>query len=519
MAMTDEQIADLKEKLKDQVWRLNNLYCVVDEKGKKVQFRLNDAQQRLLNQSWYRNVVLKARQLGATTYIQIFMLDSALFTQNLRCGVIAHTKEDAGVFFRDKIKFAYDNLPDWLFDPDLEKTGFRIPRPTKNDAGELLLDNNSSVRVGTSLRSGTLQILHVSEYGKICRKYPDKAKEVRTGAFPAVHEGGWIFVESTAEGREGDFFRMATQAQNDWKRIQSGSRSPLNPMEFKFHFFPWWQDERYSLSDPKHVEIVPRMAKYFAELRANHGIELTAGQMAWYVTREAELGGDMKQEYPSTPEEAFEQTIEGAYFANEMALLRKGGRITEVPWEPALPVNTFWDIGMNDDMVLWFHQQSAGGAHRLIDYYANSGEGFDHYAAVLAKRGYNYGKHYLPHDVSIRELGANGRSRKESLELLRVKPIVPVKRATNLDVILDQINQTRAFLKNCWIDSTTCADGIKALDSYRKQWDEKLGTWKKGPLHNWASHPCDSLRTGVVGYKKDIEYTHEDTMPEVVADY
>lgn len=519
MALSKEQLEALKANLQDQEWRLNNLYFVTNEKGHKVAFKLNPAQKKLLHEAWYRNVILKARQLGFTTFIQIFMLDSAIFTPNLRCGVIAHTKEDAQVFFRDKIKFGYDNLPDWLFDPELEATGFRIPRPTKNDAGELLLDNNSSVRVGTSLRSGTLQILHVSEYGKICRRFPDKAKEVRTGAFPAVHEGSWIFVESTAEGREGDFFRMSTDAQNELKRIRAGARPPLNPMEFKFHFFPWWEDSRYTLADPRGVLIEPRLVKYFAKLKIEHDIELSAGQMAWYAARESELGPDMKQEFPSTPEEAFEVTIEGAYFSTEMAWLRKNGRIAEVPWEPSLPVNTFWDIGMNDDTVIWFHQQPAGGAHRLIDYYANSGEGFDHYAKVLKERGYHYGTHYLPHDVTIRELGAQGRTRKESLEGLGVRPIHPVKRATNQDVILDQINRVRLFLKNCWIDATTCAEGIKALDSYRREWDEKLGTWKKGPLHNWASHPVDSLRTGVMGYRETVQYTAEDTLPEEVANY
>ena len=517
--MTPDQLATAQARLADQEWRLNNLYYVTDEKGHKVQFVMKPAQFALFDQAWYRNIILKARQLGFTTLIQIFMLDSCLFTSNLRCGVIAHSKDDAQVFFRDKIKFAYDNLPAWLRDEDLTKTGFSIPRAVKNDAGELLLSNNSSIRVGTSMRSGTIQILHVSEYGKICRKYPEKAKEVRTGAFPAVHEGSWIFVESTAEGRDGDFFRMSTQAENDMKRIASGSRPPLSPMEYKFHFFPWWKDDRYQ-TDPANVVIVDRLVKYFTKLRVKHGVELSAGQMAWYAQKEAEQGGDMKQEYPSTPQEAFEVSIEGAYFSNEMAFLRNTGRICEVPWEPQLAVNTFWDIGMQDEMTIWFHQKLPGGSNRLIDYYSNSGEGFDHYANVLKKKGYSYGTHYLPHDVKVRELGTeDGRSRKQSLELLGVRPIKVVKRAKNLDVVLDQINQVRAFLKTCYIDEVTCAEGIKALDSYRKQWDEKLGTWKKGPLHNWASHPCDSMRTGVVGFRETTTYTKADLLPEAVADY
>lgn len=518
MSLKPADLDALRDRLGDQEWRLNNLYFVTDEKGAKVQFVMNDAQRQLYETAWYRNIVLKARQLGFTTFIQIFMLDSILFTPNLRCGVIAQGLNEAQTIFRDKVLYAYDNLPEWLFLPEVKKHGLEIPTAVKRDAGELLLSNNSSIRVGTSMRSGTVQILHVSEYGKICRKYPDKAKEIKTGAFPAVHEGSWIFVESTAEGRDGHFFTMCQESQKEMQRIHAGSRGPLNPMEFKFNFFAWWGDSRYR-TDPSTVELTPRMIKYFAQLKLKHGIELDAEQMAWYARREADLGEDMKQEYPSTPEEAFEVSIEGAYYAEQLTQLRHLGRIGEVPWEPSVPVNVFWDLGMNDEMSLWFHQR-VGREHRLIDYYANSGEGFDHYAAVLREKGYHYGKHYMPHDIGVRELGAEGgRTRQRSAELLGIKPIKPIPRPKNLDQVLAQIDMVRAFLLSCWIDATTCAEGLKALENYRKEWDEKLGTWKKGPLHNWASHGADALRTGASGWKDDTTYTDADTLPEAVETY
>lgn len=504
-AKDSRQIQEIKAKLGDPWWRLNNLYWITNEAGEKVKFKPNWAQEDLYRRMWYLNIILKARQLGFTTFIQIFMLDRAIFNSNTRCGVIAQGQKEAETFFRDKIKYAYDNLPAWL----------KAERPAlKNDAGELLLANNSSVRVATSMRSGTLQYLHVSEHGKICRKYPEKAKEIRTGSLNAVHPGHFVFIESTAEGRDGDFFKMTQTARN----LEKEGRD-LTKMDYKFHFYPWWRDPRYQLN-PKGVAIPPKVVEYFQKLNLKHGIELSARQMAWYTKKQAEQQDDMKQEFPSTPDEAFEASIEGAFYATQMTWLRNNKRITEVPWEPSLPVNTFWDIGMNDAMAIWFHQRH-GTSNRLIDYYENSGEGFDHYAGILKAKGYHYGKHYLPHDVNVRELGVEGgRSREQSLILLGVSPIDKIPRARNLDEVLQGIAAVRQFLMTCWIDSTTCTDGIKALDNYRKQWDESAGTWKKGPIErHWSKHGSDALRTGAVGFKAISEAAEADIMPEYVEDY
>lgn len=169
------------------------------------------------------NVILKARQLGFTTFIQILMLDECLFRPNTAAGVVAHNREDAEAFFTDKIRFAYDNIAEV----------FRgiVPTATSDSVRELRFSNGSSIRVGTSLRSGTLQLLHVSEYGKLCAKYPEKAREVKTGALNTVHAGNMIWIESTAEGREGHFYELCQQA-----KAKSEKGSTLSALDFKFHF-------------------------------------------------------------------------------------------------------------------------------------------------------------------------------------------------------------------------------------------------------------------------------------------
>ena len=124
-----------------------------------------------------------------TTFIQLFMLDRCLFNPDMKAGVIAHTREDASAFFTSKIKFAYDNLPE-----EIRKA---VPAERTN-VRELAFRNGSRISVGTSLRSTTLQYLHVSEYGKLCAQYPDKAAEVRAGALNTIAPGNFVFVESTA---------------------------------------------------------------------------------------------------------------------------------------------------------------------------------------------------------------------------------------------------------------------------------------------------------------------------------
>lgn len=156
-------------------------------------FKPNRAQKRFIRRLWHRNLILKARQLGFTTLIAIMWLDHALFNGDQRCGIIAQDREAAEAIFRDKVKFAYTNLPDEIRE--------RFPL-ARDSATELLFaHNNSSVRVATSMRSGTIHRLHVSEFGKICAKFPDKAQEVVTGSIPAVPTNGILVIESTAEGR------------------------------------------------------------------------------------------------------------------------------------------------------------------------------------------------------------------------------------------------------------------------------------------------------------------------------
>jgi hypothetical protein len=482
--VTDREYQDIKRNFSDRAWRLNNLYYVQDEQGHRVKFRMNAVQRLFFENLWFLNIVLKSRQHGITTFICILFLDICLFNDNVSAGVIADNLNDAKKFFDQKIYYAYRNLPEQL------RNEIRLITDTSM---ELVFSNDSRISTGVSLRSGTCQYLHISEFGKVCARYPEKAREIVTGALNTVHVGQYVFIESTAEGRSGYFYDFC---QDALKRQQEGRAA--TKLEYRLHFFGWHQDAKNRLPvDDSTPRLSTEMAEYFAGLEAKHGIVLSDEQKAWYAAKKKTQGEDMLREHPSTPEEAFQASIQGAYYQKQMLFLRsqRPCRITPIPYEPSIPVNTSWDLGMDDCTCIVFHQR-VGMENRIIDYLEGSGEGLPFYVMELQRRGYVYGKHHLPHDVSVRSLN-DGVSRQEKLQQLGLRNLVTVSRTANIE---DGIEEVRKFLTTCWIDEVKCQRLIAALDEYRKQWDEKLGVFRSYPLHNWASNPADAIRTLACGY-------------------
>lgn len=422
-----------------------------------------------------------------TTLVSILWLDHALFNDNQRVGIIAQDREAAEVIFRDKVKLAYDKLPEQL------KKAMPLAR---DSASELLFaHNNSSIRVATSMRSGTIHRLLVSEFGKICAKYPDKATEVVTGSLPAVPLDGIAIIESTAEGQEGEFYKMVQRA-----KAHKEQGKQLTARDYRFHFFPWHQDARYTLASGD-VVITDKDREYFASVETDARVSLTEGQRRWYVaTRDADFSGDpekMWAEYPSTANEAFQISTDGCYYAVQLAQARKDGRITSVPYTVGVPVDTFWDIGLNDETTIWFHQK-VGLRHCFIRYYENSGEAPAHYVKKMQDTGYVWGRHYLPHDGNSRRIQSDTtKSYADLLADLGVKNIEIVDR---ISAVTTGIQMVRNVFGNCWFDETLCDQGLKGLQNYRKEWNRRLGVWSDYPRHDSASNSADAFRQFAQGY-------------------
>ncbi len=486
--LNEKEIKKIRKHLSDQEWRLENLYYILNEDGQKVLFKPNSAQKFLLKHRWFLNLILKARQRGITTFISVYFLDSVLFAENQSALVIAHTVQDARKIFETKIKFSFDNLPPWL------REQYEVDT---NNTNELKFKTNgSSIAVATSGRSGTYQFLHVSEFGIICAKWPEKAKEIVTGSLQTVHKGNQVFIESTAMGRSGYFFDYCAEAQ-----LLAASGKELTDMDWKFFFFTWWDDPKYVLSGE--VTVTSEMEEYFTSLREKHGITLTKQQKNWYIKKREKLGDDMFREFPSVPEEAFMASIEGAYYAKQFNRMVADKRVGKVVHDPMLPVFTFWDLGVRDPSVVLF-VQFYNREVRVIDEYHTTGEGLSHFAIMLQQKqlvnGYRYGGHYAPHDIEVRELGNEAKSRKQAALELGIR-FETVKRHP-VDVGIDEV---RMMLPTTYIDEVKCSELTKALQEYRKEWDEELGVYKAQPLHNWASHPCDSLRICAMGRKMIVD--------------
>ncbi len=207
------------------------------------------------------------------------------------------------------------------------------------------------------------------------------------------------------------------------------------------------------------------------------------------------------EQYAQEYECSFQAAILGAYYGHEMERAEQEGRILPRVYDPSLEVHTAWDLGHSDQTVIWFYQQ-AGFDIRLIDYYAANGFGLEHYVGMLQDRalrpnspsGYKYGTHFLPHDIKVAELGT-GRTR---LEHLRSLGIINTKVVTKLPVD-DGINAVRKILPRCWFDKDKCAEGLKALRQYRREWDDRRKVFYEKPYHDWASDPADAFRYLAVG--------------------
>ena len=203
--------------------------------------------------------------------------------------------------------------------------------------------------------------------------------------------------------------------------------------------------------------------------------------------------------YEAEFECSFDSAALGSIYAKGLAKAEEEKRITKVPYETGIKVNTYWDLGMADKTAIWFVQQK-GSAFHIIDYYEDSGESLEFYATVLDEKKYIYDTHYLPHDANVRELGT-GVSRVETAQSLGMRtsivPKLPVE---------DGINAVRMVLSRCWFDHEKCKYGIDALRQYRWATTER-GEIKNKPEHSWCSHAADSFRYFAVGNNQSSDWS------------
>lgn len=499
----------LRGRLDDPLWRLNNLYWIEDKNGRLQRFRMNAAQKRLHSGLWYRNAVLKARQLGISTYVAILMLDRCLFTPNYHAGIIDKTLPDAEQKL-EKLRFAWEHLDYLPPYPDTREHALAyLGRLIKQHTGRfrrnewhpvadartrLGFSNGSDIRLGTTLRGGTLQLLHVSELAHVSVHAPWRAREIRTGAINTVSAEGTIILESTHEGgRYGVNYELTSRAMQN--------TGELSPLDFRFFFFSWMDNPAYSLSgSPAGAEA---FAEYFDRLESEFGYHLSPGQKLWYARMARNMGAAMRQEYPSTPDEAFSTGNESAIYGAQLAALREQGRIgCEFAYRADEPLYTAWDLGLSDHTAIWLLQCYGQGIYWLNHYAANQLP-LEHYAEVVQLWQQRYGPvaaHFLPHDAAHRD--PHGQSYVESLARCGIHSVRVVPRTPD---IWRGINALRSLLPRSWFHrDTLCGrlnmhgvqepSGLTCLEMYRTAPDASGGSCREKPLHDAASHSADAAR-------------------------
>lgn len=224
-----------------------------------------------------------------------------------------------------------------------------------------------------------------------------------------------------------------------------------------------------------------------------------------------------EDQYAQEYECSFEAAIHGAVYGVWMREALEAGRIGKVPYDPALPVHTSWDLGFDDNTSIWFWQITYGEI-RLIDYYENNGNGVPHYTDLVKSKPYAYGRHWVPHDAANELMAAGGRSIVNQMWEAQVKAsVIPATSQQNA------IEATRMTLPRCWFDDEHCGAGIEALRQYQFEFDEDKKTFKSKPRHDWASHASDAFEIiGQVWRNPESErittaprFLHETTANEV----
>ena len=272
----------------------------------------------------------------------------------------------------------------------------------------------------------------------------------------------------------------------------------------------WGEVVRPALSDRQGGAVflgTPAGHNHFFDLLEQAKAEEAEGSDQWYhkvvKASQSQLVPDEEldaarammtpEQYEQEYECSFTAAIIGAYYGKLLSDADDSNRVTRVPYDPAFPVHTAWDLGINDSTAIWFAQIFRGGAVHVIDYYENSGVGLDHYAEVLRRKDYHWGDHLAPHDIEVRELGS-GKSRLEVAFGLGIRfRVIPKMK------IIDGINAARLMIPKCYFDREKTHEGLEMLRQYRQEFDEKKKVFRDHPRHDFTSHAADAFRYLAIG--------------------
>jgi hypothetical protein len=462
------------DKLIDKLYRLNHLYRIVDKDGKDIPFQLNLVQQDVLEKLHKRNLILKARQLGMSTFSVLYLLDEAIWTPNLSAGIVSYSLEHAQHIFKRIIGHALDHLPSWLNVEIINRS-----------AREITFANGSMLRVDTTLRGGAYQLVLISEFGKTCARSPQKAEEIVTGTLNTISQEGMAIIESTGEGNDGFFAEMVTRA------AQRGNEN-LSPLDYHLFFYPWYLETTYKL-DHK-VSYGVDLTDYFNKLEKEANVKITQPQRNWYAQQKGLLDKKIQQEFPSTVSEAFLSSSDAYYYAEYVEKAYQTNRCLSTSlYDALLPVYVAMDIGVNDLTVMVFFQV-VHGEIRIIDYYEDKNKGVDFYAKFLLQdKKYVYHTIFLPHDSTKRDAIIVENTYERDFRRLFSGTATKFHVLKKSDLNL-AISHAKIKFDRCVFNINKVKPLIDHLSKYRKKWSEQYGKYLDEPYHDTHSNYADAFR-------------------------
>ncbi|RPI49967.1 MAG: hypothetical protein EHM49_09165, partial [Deltaproteobacteria bacterium] len=399
----------------------------------EVPFKPHKFQEQLRDSLERFTVFVCHRRFGKSTLMVNLLIRWALQTQKLRwkAAYIAPFYKQAKLIAWDYIKYYAGNIPGVHFN-----NAELIATFGHNGAQILLLGADNE----QSLRGPYWDVAIFDEYA-----------QVRPNAFPEiirpalVDRKGWAIFIGTPKGKN-HFWQL-------WQDVEEKKLTDWSRVMFKA--------SETSILDPEELE---NARKTMAP-----------------------------EEYAQEFECSWEAALVGAYYGSFMADAVAGGRVTNVPYDPFYPVHTAWDLGLDDETVIWFFQLMPAGEIRIIDYEAESNISLASWISIIKDKKYIYGYHLGPHDINVREY-CYGQERIKFAEGLGINFTMVPKHN-----VADGINAVRATLPRCWFDKTKCQHGIEALKSYRKEYSQRLSAFRDRPYHDWASNPADAIRSMAMG--------------------
>jgi hypothetical protein len=481
--LSPDDLRDLERLLQDPVWRLCHLYEVKDAKtGRMVAFVPTTEQREVIEAVHVRGerniLILKARQLGMSTVINLILADSAIWSAGYQGSIVDQTQGDATLKLRHKVKAAFDSMPELL------REMFEICKANDSEFAVKMRgkanDQTSTIFGGMNARGGTNQGLHISEWGPIQHKDPVRSEEIMTGALPSAKEGT-VFVETTwMGGKRGHLWNLT-------ERAMTTRPEDMTDADFHLYFFPWWLDPSYTLAG--NAEQLDQETKdYFVQAGVETEHAFTPGQMLWYFKVALPKGLARFAEFPTTLPECFMAPVPGAIFAKFIDKAKAEGRVINFPWDRKELVHTSWDLGSpKNTRAVYF--QLVGREIHLIDH--DTGLDLEPAGRVshMIAKGYNFGYHYFPHDAAAQE-----KSGKNFEQQMREAGLEGIKIVPRCREIWAGINHAAELLPRMVFHKDKCAKLLESLECYHTKEERNSGHQTSVPVHDWASHDADAFR-------------------------